>query len=166
MLDELGATFDGRLRVTAVDRTSGKRVVFGAPGAPAATVTQAVLASCAVPWVFAPQRIDGRDYVDGGAWSAANLDAAPVRRGSHVLCLLPTGSARVGRDPLGAYRLASRAGTGARRCCCAAAARACRSSRPTPRPSPRSGTDLFDPRRRGDVERAGHAQGRALASTA
>ena len=158
--------WDGRLRVAAVDRTSGKRVVFGAPGAPAATVTQAVLASCAVPWVFAPQRIDGRDYVDGGAWSAANLDAAPVRRGSHVLCLLPTGSARVGRDPLGAYRLASRAGTRGEGLLLRRRGASVQVVSPDPETVAAMGTDLFDPRRRGDVERAGHAQGRALASTA
>ena len=29
-----GAQFDGRLRVVAVDRATGRRVVFGAPGAP------------------------------------------------------------------------------------------------------------------------------------
>src|SRR6185295_6010594 len=46
-LDTLGATFDGRLRVAAVDRGSGARVLFGAPGAPTASVRDAVLASCA-----------------------------------------------------------------------------------------------------------------------
>ena len=33
-LDALGARFDGRLRISAVDRRSGRRVMFGAPGAP------------------------------------------------------------------------------------------------------------------------------------
>ena len=165
-LDELGATWDGRLRVTAVDRASGKRVVFGAPGAPAATVTQAVLASCAVPWVFAPQRIDGRDYVDGGAWSAANLDAAPVERGSHVLCLLPTGSARVGRDPLGAYRLASRAGTRGESLLVRRRGATVQVVSPDPETVAAMGTDLFDPRRRAGVERAGYTQGQAFVSTA
>ena len=37
---ESGARFDGRLRVVAVDRASGRRVVFGAPGAPNATVAK------------------------------------------------------------------------------------------------------------------------------
>ena len=53
-LDALGARFDGRLRITAVDRRSGRRVVFGAPGAPERERADAVLASCAVPWLFAP----------------------------------------------------------------------------------------------------------------
>jgi NTE family protein len=92
-LDGLGAEFDGRLRIAAVDRGSGARVMFGAPGAPEAAVTEAVLASCAVPWLFAPVAIDGRDYVDGGVWSPINLDGAPGGRGAHVLCLAPTAGA-------------------------------------------------------------------------
>jgi NTE family protein len=89
-LDALHARFDGRLRIATVDRRSGARVIFGAPGAPDATVADAVLASCAVPWLFAPVTIDGREYVDGGVWSPVNLDAAPGGRGAHVLCLAPT----------------------------------------------------------------------------
>jgi NTE family protein len=86
------ARFDGRLRVTAVDRASGRRVVFGSPGAPVATVAEAVEASCTVPWLFAPVWIGGREYVDGGVWSPTNLDAAPAGRDTHVLCLNPTAS--------------------------------------------------------------------------
>ncbi|HEX5194222.1 MAG TPA: patatin-like phospholipase family protein [Solirubrobacteraceae bacterium] len=87
-----GARFDGRLRVVAVDRATGRRVVFGRPGAPAATVADAVAASCTVPWLFAPVAIGGREYVDGGVWSPTNLDAAPVGRDTHVLCLNCTAS--------------------------------------------------------------------------
>jgi NTE family protein len=82
--------FDGRLRVVAVARQSGRRVVFGAPGAPNASVATAVEASCSVPWIFAPVSIGGVEYVDGGWWSPTNLDIAPAARGSHVLCLNPT----------------------------------------------------------------------------
>jgi NTE family protein len=93
-LERSGARFDGRLRVCCVDRGSGRRVVFGAPGAPRASVADAVTASCAIPWVFAPVRIGERDYVDGGVWSVTNLDAAPARRDTQVLCLDPTASLR------------------------------------------------------------------------
>ena len=65
-------------------------MIFGAPGAPAASVADAVTASCAIPWVFAPVRIGDRDYVDGGVWSVTNLDASPARRDTEVLCLDPT----------------------------------------------------------------------------
>ena len=80
-IDGLGARFDGRLRIAAVDRRSGRRVLFGAPGAPRAGVAEAVLASCAMPWVFAPVEIGGREYVDGAVWSPTNLDVGPGRRG-------------------------------------------------------------------------------------
>jgi NTE family protein len=90
-VDASGARFDGRLRVCTVDKRSGRRVVFGSPGAPPAGVGEAVAASCSIPWVFKPVRIGGREYVDGGAWSVTNLDAAPARRDTQVLCLDPTG---------------------------------------------------------------------------
>ncbi|MBV8941766.1 MAG: patatin-like phospholipase family protein, partial [Solirubrobacterales bacterium] len=91
-IDRLGTRFDGRLRVVAVDRGNGRRVVFGGPRAPRASVAEAVTASCTVPWLFAPVTIDGREYVDGGVWSPTNLDAAPAGRDTHVLCLNPTAS--------------------------------------------------------------------------
>jgi NTE family protein len=96
-VERYGARFDGRLRVCTVDRRTGRRVIFGAPGAPAAEVADAVCASCAIPWVFSPVRIAGREYVDGGVWSVTNLDAARAGRGTHVLCLDPT-AALGGRD--------------------------------------------------------------------
>jgi NTE family protein len=102
-LDGLGAEFDGGLRIAAVDRGSGARVLFGAPAAPEAAVRDAALASCAVPWLFAPVTIGGRDYVDGGVWSPVNLDAAPGGRGAHVLCLAPLAAG----GPLRAVTLAA-----------------------------------------------------------
>jgi NTE family protein len=110
-VERWGARFDGRLRVCTVDRRSGKRVVFGAPGAPAASVADAVTASCAIPWVFTPVRIGEREYVDGGAWSVTNLDAARAGTGTQVLCLDPTAGLG-GRDRRmaalrGAFRVAS-----------------------------------------------------------
>ena len=98
-VDALGVRFDGRLRINVVARSSGRRVVFGRPGAPSAQVGEAVAASCAVPWLFRPVAIGGIEYVDGGIWSPTNLDAAPAGRGSRVLCLSPTGGLTVA-DPL------------------------------------------------------------------
>jgi NTE family protein len=98
----LAPRFDGRLRIVAVDRRAGRRVVFGAPGAPPATVADAVAASCAVPAVFRPVQIGGREYVDGGVWSPTNIDAAQIGRGDRVLCLVP--SAALGASPRLALR--------------------------------------------------------------
>jgi NTE family protein len=108
-IERSGGRFDGRLRVCAVDRGSGRRVIFGSPGAPAATVADAVTASCSIPWVFAPVTIGGREYVDGGVWSVTNMDAAPAGRDTHVLCLDPVAGLRdAARGRMAAMRAASR----------------------------------------------------------
>jgi NTE family protein len=100
-----GARFDGRLRVVAVDRGNGRRVVFGSPGAPDATVAEAVQASCSVPWIFAPVQINGREYVDGGIWSNTNLDVAPAGPLTQVLCLNPIASLDIAlASPFGMLR--------------------------------------------------------------
>ena len=101
-MDALGPRFDGRLNIVAVDRGSGRRVVFGADGAPEAGVGDAVAASCAIPGYFAPVEIGGREYVDGGVWSPTNLDLARAGRGDRVLCLVPT--AAMGTAPALALR--------------------------------------------------------------
>ena len=86
-----GASFaDGQLRLCTVDRDSGHRTVFGSRSAPKTSVGRAVAASCAIPGVFKPVRIAGRRYVDGGAWTPTNGDAAPAGRGDRVLLLEPT----------------------------------------------------------------------------
>ena len=136
-LERLGARFDGRLRIAAVDRRSGRRVLFGAPAAPAASVADAVLASCAVPWLFAPVEIGGREYVDGGVWSPTNLDAAPGGRGARVLCLAPTAGPPSAGSVAGALRAVTGTALAAEEM--ALRARGMRSgrSRPTPPRSPR-----------------------------
>ena len=137
-IERSGARFDGRLRVTAVDRRNGRRVVFGSPRAPDVSVAEAVQASCTVPWLFAPVEIQGREYVDGGVWSPTNLDAAPAGRDTHVLCLNP--DREPGRHRATCSRWSAR--SRARRCRsrrwhCAGAAPRSSSSPPAPRPPPR-----------------------------
>ena len=163
-LRKLGTDFDGRLRVAAVERRSGRRVVFGAPGAPPATVEEAVLASCSVPWVFRPVTIGGVEYVDGGAWSPANLDVAPVRRGTRVLCLNPTASPRLARDRVGAVRAFAGATAAAEALVLRRRGADVRVVSPDAAAVAAIGPDLFDARRRAAVEAAGFAQGRALAT--
>ena len=62
------------LWVVAVRRRDGHRVVFGRPDSPVTDVGSAVAASCAIPGYFAPVRIDGVEYVDGGVYSPTNAD--------------------------------------------------------------------------------------------
>jgi NTE family protein len=74
-LDELiGDRWPEGLRICAVRRSDGARVVFGRDGAPPARLAAAVLASCAIPGYFRPVTIDGVEYMDGGVHSATNVD--------------------------------------------------------------------------------------------
>jgi NTE family protein len=108
-LDRAGASWDGRLLISAVDVESGRRVMFGSPDAASASVGTAVEASCAIPGVFRPVTVNGRSYCDGGVWSPTSLDRAQARRGTRVLCLNPTGSMRPNlATPFGALGLLSR----------------------------------------------------------
>lgn len=65
---------DGDLRICAVRLSTGRRVVFRRDGSPAATLGEAVAASCAIPSFFEPVRIGGARYVDGGVHSPTNSD--------------------------------------------------------------------------------------------
>jgi len=74
-LDEhMGVRWPRGLRICAVRRSDGARVVFGRDGAPTARLAAAVLASCAIPGYFLPVDIGGTEYVDGGVHSATNAD--------------------------------------------------------------------------------------------
>jgi NTE family protein len=163
-LERAGARWDGRLQIAAVELETGRRVMFGAPGAPSASVGQAVEASCAIPGVFRPVTVDGRSYVDGGAWSPTNMDRAPAGRGTRVLCLNPTGSMRLDpRTPFGALALLSRGLAAVE----ALALRRRGADVTTVSPDAGSlaaiGPNLMDARPRRRVVAAGLAQGRALA---
>lgn len=60
--------------VVALDYETGRRVPFGRPGELTAGLSEAVMASCAIPGWFAPVPIDGHRFIDGGAWSATSAD--------------------------------------------------------------------------------------------
>lgn len=80
------------LRVVAYDLAAGRRVAFGDPTAPAARLEDAVAASCAIPGFYRPVRIDGRVHVDGGTWSASNLDLLAREELDLVIALNPMSS--------------------------------------------------------------------------
>ena len=60
--------------ICAVCLDDGRLAAFGRPGAPHATMAEAVAASCAIPAYFQPVVIGGRRYVDGGSHSVTNAD--------------------------------------------------------------------------------------------
>lgn len=162
-LDSLGGGFDGRLLVSAVELASGRRVMFGAPGAPEARVGEAVEASCAIPGYFRPVEIAGSRYVDGGAWSPTNMDKARVSKGTRVLCLNPTGAMSAGAAPIG---LASRSIARLEALALERRGARVRMVAPDERALEAIGPSLMDAGRRRQVIDAGVAQGRALAAAA
>ena len=166
-VEDAGASWDGRLLVAAVELESGRRVVFGTPGAPEASVGQAVEASCSIPGYFRPVLIDGRHYVDGGAWSLTNIDAAPAGRNTRVLCLNPTGSMRPARGaPAGVIGQLSRSLAVVEALALTRRGATVDTVSPDGPSAAAMGANLMDPRRRGQVSSAGLAQGRSLATTA
>lgn len=161
-MDTLGARFDGRLRVAAVDRDSGRRVVFGSPSAPRATVAEAVAASCCVPWLFAPVAIGDREYVDGGMWSPTNADAAPAGPGTHILCLNPTASLSGSADAIGFFRRISRTAAMVETLALRRRGAQVDVIRPSPESAAAMGIDLMDRGPAGRVLEAAYEQGLGL----
>jgi NTE family protein len=78
--------------VVAMDYASGRRVAFGRPDAPRATLSDAVAASCAIPGWFTPVEIGDRRYVDGGTCSSTSLDLLAGRGLDEVYVIAPMAS--------------------------------------------------------------------------
>jgi NTE family protein len=80
---------DHELYVVAVDLDSGEAVAFGEEGHRGVPVSKAVQASAALPGLYRPVRIGGRDYVDGGVRKTAHINLA-IRHGADlVICINP-----------------------------------------------------------------------------
>jgi len=165
MVEQTGVRWDGRLRIIAVELESGRRVVFGAEGAPQVSVAVAVQASCAIPGVFRPVIAGGRTYLDGGAWSPTNLDSAEVGAGERVLCLNPTGSLRPSRGALaGALGPVSRGIASSEALALRGRGAIVTAINPDAASAAAMGSNLMDPTRRDPVIQAGLAQGHRLAA--
>ncbi len=165
VIAEMGARWDGRLRIAAVELETGRRVVFGAPAAPEVPVSVAVEASCAIPAVFRPVKAAGRTFVDGGVWSPTNGDAAEVGAGDNVFCLNPTGSLRPAVGTFtGVFGPVSRGVAATEALILKSRGATVRSINPDAASAAAMGTDFMDRARREAVIDAGLAQGRRLAS--
>lgn len=79
--------------VCATRRDDGERVVFGREGAPDASLTEAVAASCAIPGYFAPVDVAGVEYVDGGVRSSTNADVLAGEQLDAVIVVAPMSAA-------------------------------------------------------------------------
>jgi NTE family protein len=73
------------VHVVATDMQLGHEVVLSS-----GSVVDAVLASTAIPGVFPPVRVDGRDLIDGGVANNTPISTA-LRLGAQRIIVLPTG---------------------------------------------------------------------------
>jgi NTE family protein len=78
--------------IVATDFETGRRTVFGTKGAPPALLSEAVMASCAIPAWYRPMVISDRRYVDGGACSATSADLLAPLELDEVYVLAPMAS--------------------------------------------------------------------------
>jgi len=81
--------FPRKLLVVAVDLDSGEAVAFGQPPFADVPVSKAVQASTALPGLYRPVRIGGRDYVDGGVKKTAHINLAIQGGADLVICINP-----------------------------------------------------------------------------
>jgi predicted acylesterase/phospholipase RssA len=78
-----------RLLIVAVDLDSGEAVAFGRDGFSDMPVSRAVQASVALPGLYRPVQIAGRDYVDGGVRKTAHINLAIQNGADLVICINP-----------------------------------------------------------------------------
>lgn len=76
-----------QLLIGATDLDTAEHVVFGGPGRKDVPISHAVRASAALTPFYAPMKIDGRDYVDGGFTRTTNMRAA-VQAGATLVILI------------------------------------------------------------------------------
>src|SRR5271166_2420759 len=78
-----------KLFIVATDLDNGKATPFGAPGFDHVSISEAVKASSALPGLYPPARIEGRDYVDGALKKTLHASVA-LREGAKLLiCINP-----------------------------------------------------------------------------
>jgi NTE family protein len=92
VLNEPGRTDDFRnldceLYLTATDLDTCERIVFGMEGMDDVPISTAVRASGALPMVYSPVEVNGRELIDGGIVSTTNLDLA-VQAGAKLVIVI------------------------------------------------------------------------------
>ena len=78
-----------QLFLVATDLDSGTSVTFGSPGADHVPISKALQASAALPGLFPPVHIDGRQYVDGALNKTLHASVALDRGVRLLLCINP-----------------------------------------------------------------------------
>lgn len=78
---------DAELYLAATDLDTCERLVLGAEGLDDVPISQAVRASAALPMVYQPVEVKGRELIDGGIVSTTNLDIA-VEAGAKLIIVV------------------------------------------------------------------------------
>lgn len=77
------------LYIVATDLDTGDRAVFGKGGKGVVPISRAVAASSAVPLLYKPVDIYGREFIDGGIRGNASIDLAIEAGAELVVCINP-----------------------------------------------------------------------------
>jgi len=77
------------LYLAATDLDTCERIVFGAPGWDDVPISTAVSASSALPMIYKPVEIRGRELIDGGVLSTTNLDIAVEAGAKFIVVVNP-----------------------------------------------------------------------------
>ncbi len=80
---------DHELYLTATDLDTCERLVFGEPGWDDVPISKAIACSTALPIVYKPVDLKGRQLVDGGIRSTTNVDIAVEKGAEFILVVNP-----------------------------------------------------------------------------
>jgi predicted acylesterase/phospholipase RssA len=80
---------DRELYITATDLDTTERIVFGEKGWADVPISKAVECSTALPMIYKPVELKGRQMVDGGIRSTTNLDIAVERGAKFIVVVNP-----------------------------------------------------------------------------
>jgi predicted acylesterase/phospholipase RssA len=80
---------DQELYITATDLDSTERVVMGDGEWMDVPISSAVAASGALPMLYEPVRINGREFIDGGIRSTTNIDVAVEHGAKFIVVINP-----------------------------------------------------------------------------
>ncbi len=77
------------LYITATDLDTTERVVMGEGEWAEIPISTAVAASGALPMIYEPVRVDGREFIDGGIRSTTNVDIAVEHGAKFIIVINP-----------------------------------------------------------------------------
>jgi len=78
-----------KLYICAMELDGARPVIFGPDEQYDATISEAVMASTALPGFYKPARIKGVDYVDGMVQETSNIDLAVRKKAKLIICYNP-----------------------------------------------------------------------------